>query len=164
MVENELTTWDSPIGGAYLIWRFVKGYTAVKSTGPSAVLVFPALAIVLNQNFASSIDSEGSLADFSFSFHDSTGKNAKSLVGLREQIDVMRGWILDSINFAVVTRLVELDVTSGELKPVLADECEKSAMFARKFKDTEGLQAEFLGAAFARTRDSNIGYYLGVKF
>ena len=164
MAEKELTIWDSPIGGAYLIWRFAKGYFAERKNGPSVVLVFPALAIILNQNYCDSITDEGSLADFAFSFQDSTGKKAKSLSGLREQIDSMRGWVLDSINFAAVTRLVELDTGSGVLRPILQSENAESAPFARQFKDSDGLHAEYLGAAFARTRDSDIGYYLGVKF
>lgn len=164
MVEKELTIWDSPIGGAYLIWRFVKGYAEERNSGPSIEFVFPALAIILNQNYAESITSDGSLADFAFSFHDSTGKSAKSLAGIREQIDSMRGWVLSSINFSLVTRLVELNTESGMLQPILKSESADSASFARQFKDTDGLRAEYLGAAFARTRESDIGYYLGVQF
>lgn len=156
--------WDSPLGGAYLIWRFVKGYTSKSATGPSAVLVFPALAIVMDSYFSSEVSRAANLADFAFAFHDSSGKMAKSLAGLQDRILELRDWGLKSLEFAMVTRLVELDVDTGRLGLALIDEVNTSAKLARGFKDNEGFKAEHLGEIFAKTKDTEIPYYLGVKF
>ena len=64
----------------------------------------------------------------------------------------------------MVTRLVELNPETGEVIPVLKKEVSESSKLARDFKDNEGLKAENLGGIFARTKDVDIAYYLGVKF
>ncbi len=156
--------WDSPIGGAYLIWRFAKGYAKERSPGPNALLVFAAMALVLDGSFSSQIVPGGNLADYSFAFHDSSGKAAKSLAGLQDRIMDLREWTLKSLEFAMVTRLVELIPETGVVVPVLQEEVRTSAKLARGFKDNEGLKAENLGGIFARTKDADISYYLGVRF
>lgn len=162
--NNVESMWDSPIGGAYLIWRFVTGYAAVRDSGPNMLLVYPALAIVIDSSFAVEIRRASNLADFAFAFHDSSGRRAKSLSGLQERIIGQRNWTLKAIEFALVTRLVELDPACATLRVVLEKETASSANLARDFKDNEGLNAEALGGVFARTHDSDIAYYLGVKF
>lgn len=156
--------WDSPIGGAYLIWRFVRGFADERNCGPNVLLLYPAMAIVLDASFAAQIGHEGNLADFAFAFHDSSGKAAKSLAGMQERIIGLREWTLKSLEFAMVTRLVELNPETGEVNAVLKDEVGSSARMARAFKDNEGLKSERLGGIFARTKDTDIAYYLGVKF
>ena len=156
--------WDSPIGGAYLIWRFVKGYAKERRQGPNTLLLFPAMALVLDGAFAAQILGTGNLADYSFAFHDSSGKAAKSLAGLQDRIMGLREWTLKSLEFAMVTRLVELNPETGLVSTVLLDEVRSSVKFARGFKDNEGLKAENLGGIFARTKDADISYYLGVRF
>ena len=59
-VRNVDSMWDSPIGGAYLVWRFVTGYAGVCDSGPNMLLVYPALAIVMDSSFATEI-SRGSV-------------------------------------------------------------------------------------------------------
>jgi len=162
--NNVESMWDSPIGGAYLIWRFVTGYAAVRDSGPNMLLVYPALAIVMDSSFATEISRASNLADFAFAFHDSSGSRAKSLSGLQERIIAQRDWVLKSIEFALVTRLVELDTETAALHVVLEKESASSVRLARDFKDNEGLNAELLGRVFARTQDNDIAYYLGVKF
>lgn len=156
--------WDSPLGGAYLIWRFVKGYEEVSGVGPNVLLLYPAAAIVLESSFAAQVRRGGNLADFAFAFHDSSGKAAKSLAGLQERILGLREWVLKSLEFAMVTRLIELDPESGKLSLVLKEEVRTSIHSAKEFKMNEGLKAEYLGGIFARTNDNDIAYYLGVKF
>ncbi len=156
--------WDSPIGGAYLIWRFVRGYAKERSLGPNTLLLFPAMALVLDGAFSSQISGTGNLADYSFAFHDSSGKAAKSLAGLQDRIMGLREWTLKSLEFAMVTRLVELSPETGVVFAVLLEEVRSSVKLARKFKDNEGLKAENLGGIFARTKDADISYYLGVRF
>ncbi len=156
--------WDSPIGGAYLIWRFVKGYAKERRLGPNTLLLFPAMALVLDGAFSSQILGTGNLADYSFAFHDSSGKAAKSLAGLQDRIMDLREWTLKSLEFAMVTRLVELNPETGLVSAVLLDEVRTSTKLARGFKDNEGLKAENLGGIFARTNDADISYYLGVRF
>lgn len=163
--ENDVASmWDSPIGGAYLIWRFVAGYAAVRDSGSNMLLVYPALAILMNSSFAVEIRRASNLADFAFAFHDSSGKKAKSLSGLQERIIEQRDWTLKSIEFALVTRLVELNPETATLRVVLEKESTSSENLARDFKDNEGLNAELLGGIFAHTQDNDIAYYLGVKF
>ena len=157
--------WDSPLGGAYLIWRFVSGYAGVRAPGPNALLLYPAMALVLDASFATQIcGGDDNLDDFAFAFHDSSGKAAKSLAGLQDRIVGLREWTLKSLEFAMVTRLVELNPETGEVIPVLKKEVSESSKLARDFKDNEGLKAENLGGIFARTKDVDIAYYLGVKF
>lgn len=156
--------WDSPVGGAYLIWRFVKGFCDASKHGPNLLLVFPAMAIVMDASFSAEIVRSGNLSDFAFAFHDSSGNAAKSLSGLQDRINDMRGWILRSLEFSLVTRLIEMDPGTGTLAAILKDEKSSSARMARAFKDGEGRHAENLGCLFARTKESDIAYYLGVKF
>lgn len=162
--KRDEVMWDSPIGGAYLIWRFVAGFAAIRNSGPNMLLVYPALAIVMESSFAAEIRSASDLADFAFAFHDSSGGRAKSLSGLQERILGQRDWTLKSTEFALVTRLVELDPETATLRVALEKESASSANLARDFKDNEGLNAESLGRVFARTQDDHIAYYLGVKF
>lgn len=164
MEHNIDSMWDSPIGGAYLIWRFVAGYAVVRDSGPNMLLVYPALAIVMDSSFAVEIRRANNLADFAFAFHDSSGKKAKSLSGLQERIVEQRDWTLKSIEFALATRLVELIPETASLRAILEKEAASSENLARDFKDNEGLNAELLGGVFAHTQDSDIAYYLGVKF
>lgn len=156
--------WDSPIGGAYLIWRFVRGYQQINEAGPNVLLLYPAIAIVLNRRLAKEISHSWSLVDFAYAFQDSSGKNTKTLTGLHEQICNQKGWVLKSIEFALVTRLVELNPSTGLVSAVLQSENPTSRTTARKFKDSDGLKAELLGKMFANTKEGSIAYYLGVKF
>lgn len=156
--------WDSPLGGAYLIWRFVRGFAETSKSPPNLLLVYPALAIVMDSAFAAEIRSARNLAEFAFAFQDSSGKSAKSLAGLQNRIMDMRPWVLRSLEFAIVCRLVELDPNEGTLSLVLRSEASASTRLARTFKDIEGLNAEQVGMLFARTKESDIPYYLGVTF
>lgn len=156
--------WDSPLGGAYLIWRFVRGFVGIKEKGPNMLLLFPALAILMTPEFSSGVSKGGSLADFAYAFLDSSGKKAKSLAGLQRTTLAMREWTLRSLEFAMVTRLVEMCPDDLSVTPLLKDELPVTARFARAFKREEGERAGALGSAFARTPEGDIPYYLGVKF
>lgn len=162
LAEASREMWDSPIGGAYLIWRFVCGYSRAVERDPSVLLIYPAIAIVLNSSFAIEITRSSNLSDFAYAFHDSSGKCAKSLSGLQEQIAGLKGWILKSLEFALVIRLVELSPETGCVSAVRRSEAVSSQAFARGFKDEDGLRAESLGAVFARTNEQNVAYYLGL--
>ncbi len=163
-MDAELNAWDSPVGGAYLIWRFTLGFCEVNVSGPNVLLVYPAIAMLLDRNFSKYILESGNLADYAYGFEDSAGKKARSLGGLTERIDEYREWTLRSIEFALVTRLVELNPNSGTLKAVLQAESNDSVKVAKIFKREDGRRAEHLGSVFARTNEKYIGYYLGVKF
>jgi len=163
-MEAELNAWDSPVGGAYLIWRFTLGFCEVDATGPNVLLAYPAIAMLMDRNFSKFILEAGSLADYAYGFQDSAGKKARSLGGLTERIDEYRDWTLRSIEFALVTRLVELNPETGTLKAILQEESSDSIKVAKAFKREDGRKAEHLGSVFARTDEKYIGYYLGVKF
>ena len=163
-MEAELNVWDSPIGGAYLIWRFARGFCEVNPAGPNVLLVYPAIAMLMDGVFSRDILSASNLADYAYGFQDSAGKKARSLGGLTERIDEYRELTLRSVEFAMVTRLVELDPETGTLKPILDGEKHDSVKIAKTFKKEDGRKAEHLGSVFARTNEKYIGYYLGVKF
>lgn len=157
-------TRDSPVFGAYLVWRFAQGYARTKVEGPSLLHFFPALSIVLDSSFSAEITRARSLAEFAYAFYDSAGKVAKSLGGLGERIMELRDWVLDSMRVAIATRLVAIEPETARLVPVLRQEKPGTRKLARKFKECEGLRAERLGEVFARTDERDIPYYLGVRY
>ena len=163
-MDAKLNVWDSPVGGDYLIWRFTLGFSKVNAGGPNLLLAYPAVAMLLDRNFSQDILIASNLADYAFGFQDSVGKKARSLGGLTDRINEYRELTLRSIEFALVTRLIELNPDKGTLSPILRDENNGSAKIAKTFKQEDGRKAEHLGSVFARTNEKYIGYYLGVKF
>lgn len=161
--DNE-SYWQSPLTGAYLLWRFVRGFCSQDEKGVNVILAYPALALAISDEFSRDVMQSSSVADFAYSFHDSAGRRVRSLAGLQERIANLKGWVLKSIEFACVTRLIELDPATARLKLVLQEENPESADLANCYKKKEGLVAEKVGALFAREDASKIGYYLGVQF
>lgn len=165
--------WNSPVVGAYLLWKFSVGYclrypksenalTKVASA-PHMALAFPALAILMQPKFSNRIaDKFVTLEEWVRHFVVSCHRNV--FASLTKDIIFRKQMILESIDMAYTTRLLDGSSDSGMMSPLLDNESKKMLQHASKFRNDLGKKAELLGMWFSFEEPSKISRLLEVKF
>jgi hypothetical protein len=104
---EDVREWNTPTVGAYILWRFTKGYIDNHPSGdaPIAILHFIVLGILANQEICDAINGhKPDLASFIRWFNEA--KRSDLLACLQQQIAQKRNYTLRSIEIAIATGLL----------------------------------------------------------
>ncbi|WP_407270380.1 three component ABC system middle component [Radiobacillus sp. PE A8.2] len=160
---QEVKIWNTPLIGAYLLWRFTQGYSNnhPKGEAPIAILHFIAIAILTNNRLLDAISNrrEG-LQSYIRSFEDN--KDIDLLLSIHSKVGERKSYTLKAIDIAVGQGLLIWDPTSGRIYPCdLVKRASNGKALKNKIK-REGDKAEILGKWFSKHDIPTITTYLKV--
>lgn len=162
---EEVKLWNTPLIGAYLLWKFTQGYCKGHSNGdaPIGLLHFVASAILTSDVLLKPISNRRKdLQSYARSFE--ALKNSDILLTIHDRAKEKRKYTLAAIDVAIAKGLLVWDQDSGKLYP-----CDQKMLSAnskslkRKIKQ-DGNKAEILGKWFSQHNISTIAAYLRVVF
>lgn len=162
---EEVKIWNTPIIGAYLLWRFTQGYCDGHKVGdaPIGLLHFVASAILTNTRLSLPVNNKRkNLQSYVRSFEDNNDSDI--LLNLQSRIKEMRGYTLSAIDIAISKGLLVWDIESGKLYPRKLPKKAGRGKALRPKISTDGNKAEVLGKWFSEHDLSTIGTYLKVVF
>ncbi|TYS13250.1 hypothetical protein FZC78_22020 [Rossellomorea vietnamensis] len=148
---EEVRLWNTPTIGAYLLWRFSRGYIRGHSTGdsPNGLLHFIAMPILLNRRLIEPITRKRSgLQSYVRSFIDN--KNSDILFSIHDRVDQKKEYTLSAIDIGISQGLLYWDTESGGIHPRdIEVKVGRGKALKKKFKQ-DGDKAEILGEWFAQ--------------
>ncbi|MHC1762521.1 MAG: three component ABC system middle component [Negativicutes bacterium] len=162
---DEVKLWNTPIIGAFLLWRFTQGYCNGHPHGdaPIGLLHFLASAILTNKQLAKPISNlRDDLQSYARSFEKTNESDI--LLSIQQRIKDKREYTLAAIDIAIAEGLIVWDLESGKLYPC---DLKKSPSRGNNLKSkvkSEGDKAEILGRWFSKHDLSTIAAYLKVVF
>jgi hypothetical protein len=162
---DEVKLWNTPIIGAYLLWRFTQGYCNDHPHGdaPIGLLHFVAIAILTNKELMKPISNQrDDLQSYARSFENS--KDSDILLSIHQRVTDKREYTLASIDIAIAEGLLMWDMEGGKLYP---RDLSKRAGRGKSLKSAikrEGEKAEILGKWFSKHDLLGIEAYLKVVF
>ena len=162
---EEVRLWNTPIFGAYLLWRFTQGYCLEHPNGdaPIVLLHFVASAMLTNQKLLNSISNRRQdLQSFVRGFEDT--KNSDVLLNIHERVIEKREFTLAAIDLAVCKDLLVWDMDSGKLFPQENPKPKSNKKILMVKFEKEGEKAEILGKWFSKLELPTIASYLKVVF
>lgn len=121
-LSNEVRMVQNPALGAVLLWRFVSGYWEGHQhhSATPLPLFFLVLPIVLHEEtavFVKSTQKTSGLRAFAAKFGESKTSKQDLLLAIQERAKSLRELTLESLQLALSTRLVRLDL-NGEIFPL----------------------------------------------
>lgn len=162
---DEVKLWNTPIIGAYLLWKFTIGYCNGHPYGdaPIGLLHFVAAAILANNELIKPIsDKRENLQSYARGFENI--KNSDILLSLQQLIIEKREYTLEAIDIGIAEGLIAWDVESGKLHPCDLKKKPGRGKALRSKITSEGKKAEILGKWFSKHDISTIEAYLKVVF
>ncbi len=162
---EEVKSWNTPLIGSYLLWRFTQGYCENHPHGeaPIGLLHFLASAILTNKKLSEPVSNQRkNLQSYVRSFESSN--NSDILLTVQERIKEKREYTLAAIDVCLAEGLVVWDLETGKLYP---HELKRQKIKGRSLKDSVkkiGDKAEILGKWFSEHSLSAIGTYFKVVF
>jgi hypothetical protein len=162
---EEVKPWNTPLVGAYLLWRFTQGYCNGHPHGdaPIGLLHFVASAILTNKTLLKPISNKrNDLQSFARSFEVS--KDSDILLTIQERAREKREYTLAAIDIAIAEGLMVWDADSGKLYPRnLTQLPGRKKTLKGQIRD-DGNKAEILGKWFSKHDLPTIAAYLKVVF
>jgi hypothetical protein len=162
---DEVKLWNTPIVGAYLLWRFTKGYCEGHPNGdaPIGLLHFLASAMLTNKKLIEPINNHrDNLQSYARSFEKS--KDSDILLTIQERVREKREYTMASIDIAIAEGLLVWDADSGKLYPRNLSKRPGPGKTLNKMFKNDGNKAEILGKWFAKHDLPTIAAYLKVVF
>ena len=159
---EEIREWNTPIVGAYLLWRFSKGFADKhpNSEAPVAILHFIASAILTSEVLACHISRRRkNLEAYVRGFTDD--KKTDVLACLQQRVVARREYTMAAIDIALSTGLLAWDVDSARLFPLSLTE-RRGVRKLSAVVQVYGEKAEILGEWFSEHDVSSIVSCLGV--
>jgi hypothetical protein len=162
---EEVRIWNTPIIGAYLLWKFTQGYCEGHPTGdaPIGLLHFVASPMLTNKKMLDKISNRrADLQSYVRGFEES--KDSDILLTIHESIKEKWEYTIASLDIAIAEGLLAWDLESGKLYP---RDVTKKPSRGKALKDVHkknGKKAEILGKWFAKHDVSAIATYLKVVF
>ena len=160
---DEVRLWNTPAIGAYLLYRFTKGYVAGHPTGeaPIAIEHFIAVAILTSDKLKAPVSNmRDNLQSYVRSFEEN--RNSDILLGLQERVRNKLSYSWSSIDMAVANGLLFWDFDEARL---YAKPLEKSPGYGHAPKGQlkrDGEKAEILGRWFSQHDITSIASYLKI--
>jgi len=162
---DEVKLWNTPIVGAYLLWKFTQGYCEGHPNGdaPIGLLHFLASAMLTNKKLLEPISNRrADLQSYARSFEKS--KDSDILLTIQDRTREKREYTLASIDIAIDKGLLVWDADTGKLYPRdLSKRPSQGKSLNNMFKK-DGNKAEILGKWFAKHDLPTIAAYLKVVF
>ena len=162
---DEVKLWNTPIIGAFLLWKFTQGYCSGHPNGdaPIGLLHFLASAILTNKELVKPISNQrDDLQSYARSFE--SNKDSDILLSIQQRIKDKREYTLAAIDIAITEGLLVWDVESGKLYP---RDLLKRPGRGKALKNkiiSEGKKAEILGEWLSKHDIPTIEAYLKVVF
>lgn len=162
---DEVKLWNTPIIGAFLLWKFTQGYCSGHPHGdaPIGLLHFVASAILTHKELLEPINNHrDDLQSYARSFENT--KNSDILLSIQQRIKDKREYTLAAIDIAIAKGLLVWDVESDKLYP---RDLKKRSARGKCLKNkitNEGKKAEILGKWLSKHDISAIAAYLKVVF
>jgi len=164
-IVDEVKQWNTPIVGAFLLWRFTQGYCAEHPNGdaPVALLHFLAGAILTNRQMSDSIsDRRKSLQSYVRGFEEN--RESDILLGVQQRVVDRREYTLKSIDIAVSSGLLAWDVEYGKLYPCDLKKRPARGNALKASMRRDGEKAAILGKWFSAHDLSTVAAYMEVVF
>lgn len=164
-LTEEVKIWNTPVVGAYLLWRFTVGYCDGHPDGdaPIGLLHFVAIAILSNKELSRRISNKRSgLESYVSSFDDD--KNVDLLLSIHRRTKEKLQYALQSIDIATTYGLLAWDVETGKLYPREISSKPGRGKAPKEEYKREGNKAEILGKWFSGNDLPKIANYLKVVF
>lgn len=162
---EEVKLWNTPIIGAYLLWKFTKGYCDGHPNGdaPIGLLHFVAIAMLTDKKLLEPINNRrDDLQSYARSFE--TFKNSDILLTIQERTREKREYTMASIDIAIAVGLLVWDADSGKLYPCDISKRPSRGRALNNMYKNNGKNAEILGKWFAKHDLPTIAAYLKVVF
>ena len=162
---DEVKLWNTPIVGAYLLWKFTKGYcdNHPNEDAPIGLLHFVAIAMLTNKKLLEPINNKReNLQSYARSFE--TLKNSDILLTIQERVRDKREYTMASIDIAIAEGLLVWDADTGKLYPRDLSKQPNRGKALKKMYIRDGNKAEILGKWFAKHDLPTIAAYLKVVF
>lgn len=162
---DEVKLWNTPIIGAFLLWKFTQGYCNGHPHGdaPIGLLHFVASAILTSKELLKPISNRrDDLQSYARSFVDSNDTDI--LLTIHQRIKDKREYTLAAIDIAIAEGLIVWDLKSGKLYPRNLIKQAGRGKALKKNAKSEGDKAEILGRWFSKHDLSSIEAYLKVVF
>jgi hypothetical protein len=163
LIAEEVRVWNTPLVGAFLLWKFTSGYCESHPNGdaPVAILHFIASAILANPKLNETVSNRRkNLQSYVAGFEDK--KQMDLLLSLQDRIASRRRLTLSAIDAAVYARLLSWDVESGKLYPHELPKAPGRGKSIRPILAREGEKARILGAWFSEHDVPTVASYLRV--
>lgn len=160
---EEVKIWNTPLLGAFMLWRFSQGYqeSHLKGEAPIGILHFIANGIFTNEKLLNGIsNSRPNLQSYVRGFEDA--KESDLLLSIHERIKLKRMYTLQSIDIAVSEGLVVWEKDSGRIYPRQVTAIPKRGNALKVIHQRNGFKAEILGKWFADHTLSSITNYLKI--
>ena len=151
---EEVRVWNTPIVGAFLLWKFTEGYISNHPSGdaPIGMLHFIALPILLNRTLNSAISNRrDDLQSFIRSFEDA--KTSDLLLSIHDKVAEKKMYTLQSIDIGVSNGLLYWDYDTGKIYSKSVKNIRGNRL--RSSLEKEGNKAQILGRWFAK-HDLNV--------
>lgn len=162
-LSDEVSEWNTPIIGAFLLWHFALGYKRKHIVGdaPVVLLFFIAIGILTNSNFMEKISRRRkNLESFVRCF---TEKHESDLLGcLQSKIIKKRAYVAAAIDIAVSSGLLVWDYDRATLCPVDIRIPKRGGIKLGKEITKGASKAELLGEWFSEHDIPSLTSYLGV--
>ena len=165
--------WNSPVVGAYLLWKFSCGYCnkypesgkvlSKVAPAPHMAWAFPALAILMQPKFSNYIKEKYDTLEQWVRFF--VAESHRNVFGsLTKDIIFRKQMILESIDMAYTTHLLGGTAERWVMKPLLEEEVKDMQSYSKRFRGDLGKKAELLGMWFSFEEPSKISRLLEVTF
>ncbi|MHB1629233.1 MAG: three component ABC system middle component [Bacilli bacterium] len=164
-LAEEVKVWNTPILGAFLLWRFTQGYSKEHPRGdaPIALLHFVAAAILTNKDLLNLISNKrDNLQSYVRGFENS--KQSDILLSIQQRTRDKRTYTLAAIDIALKEGILTWDTESGKLYPHDILNKPSRGRGLREGIRRDGEKAEILGRWFSKHDVPTIAAYLKVVF
>lgn len=164
-IVDEVKQWNTPMVGAFLLWRFTQGYCKAHPNGeaPVALFHFLAAAVLTNPQMLDTIsDRRDSLQSYVRSFEEN--RTSDILLGVQDQVRDKRKYTIEAIDIAVSSGMLIWDVDNGTLYPCELKKKPKRGNALKAPVKRYGNKAEILGKWFSAHDLSTVAVYMGVVF
>ncbi|MBN2702872.1 MAG: hypothetical protein JXR23_01545 [Pontiellaceae bacterium] len=162
---DEVKQWNTPLVGAFLLWRFTQGYCEAHPEGqaPVALFHFLAAAILTNRQTMDCISARrDSLQSYIRGFEEN--KASDILLGVQKRIIDKRKYTLEAIDIAVSSGLLVWDVDEGTLYPCELKRQPRRGNALKPSMMRNGDKAAILGKWFSAHDLRTVAAYMEVVF
>jgi hypothetical protein len=162
---EEVREWNSPIIGAYLLWRFTQSYVYNHPSGDAPVVILHCIAntLLTSHDFNHLIsDKRHNLASYVKGFSESQYKKSDVLGCLSQHIRKQLSNTIQAIDISVATGLLAWENESAKLFPLEKVKSLRGTTTKGIAVQVIGRKAEILGKWFANLDILTITSSLGV--